>query len=92
MRWNRTSRRRSWKCVAAQSHLRNSCALSVCKQIHHQKHHNAYVTNYNKALEQLEAAQASGDVAQLVSLQSALTFNGGGHVNHALFWHAAALL
>lgn len=48
------------------------------------------MANYNKASEQLEAAQSAGDVSQIVSLQSALTFNGGGHVNHALFWQNLA--
>jgi superoxide dismutase, Fe-Mn family len=59
-------------------------------QIHHQKHHAAYVANFNKALESLDAAQSAGDVAALVGLQAALTFNGGGHVNHALFWQNLA--
>ena len=37
-------------------------------QIHHQKHHQAYVTNYNKALEQLEAAIAKGDASAVVKV------------------------
>lgn len=59
-------------------------------QIHHAKHHAAYVANFNKAAEALDAAQSAGDVAALVGLQAALTFNGGGHVNHALFWQNLA--
>ncbi|KAL9672471.1 hypothetical protein QQ045_028722 [Rhodiola kirilowii] len=55
-------------------------------QIHHQKHHQAYVTNYNKALEQLEEAIHKGDASTTVKLQSAIKFNGGGHVNHSIFW------
>ncbi|KAJ3676495.1 hypothetical protein LUZ60_003907 [Juncus effusus] len=55
-------------------------------KIHHQKHHQTYVTNYNKALEQLDAAVAKGDAQAVVQLQSALKFNGGGHVNHSIFW------
>ncbi|CAN1196900.1 Superoxide dismutase [Mn], mitochondrial [Linum perenne] len=55
-------------------------------QIHHQKHHQAYVTNYNKALEQLHEATLKGDVGTVVKLQSAIKFNGGGHVNHTIFW------
>lgn len=47
-------------------------------QIHHQKHHQAYITNYNKALEQLDDAIAKGDASTAVKLQSAIKFNGGG--------------
>ncbi|CAA7041454.1 unnamed protein product [Microthlaspi erraticum] len=55
-------------------------------QIHHQKHHQAYVTNYNNALEQLDQAVSKGDASTVVKLQSAIKFNGGGHVNHSIFW------
>ncbi|CAH1438817.1 unnamed protein product [Lactuca virosa] len=55
-------------------------------QLHHQKHHQAYITNYNKALEQLDDAIAKGDASTAVKLQSAIKFNGGGHVNHSIFW------
>ncbi|KAK3004497.1 hypothetical protein RJ639_018760 [Escallonia herrerae] len=55
-------------------------------QLHHQKHHQAYVTNYNKALEQLDAATAKGDSHTVAKLLSALKFNGGGHINHSIFW------
>ncbi|MQM19533.1 hypothetical protein Taro_052539 [Colocasia esculenta] len=55
-------------------------------RIHHQKHHQAYITNYNKALEQLDEAMAKGDASRVVGLQSAIKFNGGGHVNHTIFW------
>ncbi|CAL9113595.1 unnamed protein product [Musa textilis] len=55
-------------------------------RLHHQKHHKAYVSNYNDALEKLDAAMAKGDVAAVVRLQSAIKFNGGGHINHTIFW------
>lgn len=55
-------------------------------QLHHDKHHAAYVKNYNAALEQYTDAEAKNDVAKMISLQSALKFNGGGHVNHSIFW------
>ncbi|KAL4576071.1 hypothetical protein LXL04_012159 [Taraxacum kok-saghyz] len=55
-------------------------------QLHHQKHHQTYITNYNKALEQLDDAIAKGDASTAVKLQSAIKFNGGGHVNHSIFW------
>lgn len=47
-------------------------------ELHHTKHHAAYVTNLNKALEQQAEAEAKGDVAKVISLQSAIKFNGGG--------------
>ncbi|PKA67223.1 Superoxide dismutase [Mn], mitochondrial [Apostasia shenzhenica] len=55
-------------------------------QLHHQKHHQAYVNNYNTAQEQLEEALNKGDVSKVVHLQSAIKFNGGGHINHSIFW------
>ncbi|KAL7146717.1 hypothetical protein ABFS83_06G060200 [Erythranthe nasuta] len=55
-------------------------------QIHHQKHHQAYITNYNKSLEQLDAAISKGDASAVVKMQAAIKFNGGGHVNHSIFW------
>ncbi|RYE16117.1 MAG: hypothetical protein EOP45_18070 [Sphingobacteriaceae bacterium] len=55
-------------------------------QLHHSKHHNAYVTNYNKAVEELLDAQSKGDHSKICSLQSAIKFNGGGHINHSIFW------
>ncbi|XP_051142882.1 superoxide dismutase [Mn], mitochondrial-like isoform X2 [Andrographis paniculata] len=55
-------------------------------QLHHQKHHQTYITNYNKALEQLDDAINKGDASTTVKLQSAIKFNGGGHVNHSIFW------
>uniref|UniRef100_A0A1J3IFX0 Superoxide dismutase n=4 Tax=Noccaea caerulescens TaxID=107243 RepID=A0A1J3IFX0_NOCCA len=55
-------------------------------RLHHQKHHQTYVTNYNKALNSLRSAMADGDHSSVVKLQSLIKFNGGGHVNHAIFW------
>ncbi|KAL9421823.1 hypothetical protein AB3S75_034152 [Citrus x aurantiifolia] len=55
-------------------------------QLHHQKHHQAYVTNYNKATEQLFQALNKVDTSTVVQLQGAIKFNGGGHVNHSIFW------
>jgi Fe-Mn family superoxide dismutase len=38
------------------------------------------------ALEKLDAAVSSGDVSAIIGLQGALKFNGGGNINHCLFW------
>lgn len=54
--------------------------------IHHSKHHATYVNNLNAALDKLDAALGAGDVSGIISLQGALKFNGGGHLNHTLFW------
>lgn len=55
-------------------------------QLHYQKHHNAYVTNLNAALEKYAAAEAKDDLDSMISLQQAIRFNGGGHINHSIFW------
>ncbi|KAI9139269.1 Manganese/iron superoxide dismutase [Paraphysoderma sedebokerense] len=55
-------------------------------RIHHSKHHQAYVTNLNVAEEKLEKSFAKDDISAQISLQSALKFNGGGHINHTIFW------
>ncbi|KAL1823886.1 hypothetical protein ACET3Z_010664 [Daucus carota] len=55
-------------------------------KLHHQKHHQTYVTNYNKALEQLDAAVSKSDSTSIAKLHTALKFNGGGHINHSIFW------
>jgi hypothetical protein len=47
-------------------------------ELHHSKHHNAYVTNYNKALEQWAEAEKSQDSIAAPKIASALHFNGGG--------------
>ena len=49
---------------------------------HYNKHHQTYVNNLNSLLEQQEEAKANGDYAKVVSLSTAIRFNGGGHVNH----------
>ena len=54
--------------------------------LHHTKHHNTYVTNLNVAMEKLDSAVTASDVSSIIALQGALKFNGGGHLNHTLFW------
>jgi len=55
-------------------------------QLHHDKHHKAYVDGANTAVEKLAAAQAAGDFAAINKLEKDLAFNLGGHLNHAVFW------
>lgn len=62
-------------------------------EIHHDRHHNTYVTNLNKALESApELADKSVEalIADLnsvpESIRTAVRNNGGGHANHSLFW------
>jgi Fe-Mn family superoxide dismutase len=55
-------------------------------ELHHDKHHAAYVTGANTALEKLAAARESGDLAAVNLHEKNLAFNLGGHANHTLFW------
>jgi superoxide dismutase, Fe-Mn family len=61
-------------------------------EIHHSKHHQAYVDNANKALEGTEWANASVESvlaslsAMPADIQAAVRNNAGGHANHSLFW------
>lgn len=54
--------------------------------LHHSKHHATYVNNLNAAEEKLKQAQAQGDVGAIINLAPAIKFNGGGHINHSIFW------
>lgn len=54
--------------------------------LHHTKHHQAYITNYNAAEEKLNAAIKANCTQTIINLQPALRFNGGGHINHSIFW------
>ena len=63
-------------------------------EIHHGKHHNAYVTNLNKALESAPEL-ATKSLAELLAnnlaivpegIRGPVRNNGGGHANHSLFW------
>ncbi|MFM1558242.1 MAG: superoxide dismutase [Roseibacillus sp.] len=65
-------------------------------EIHHSKHHNAYVTNLNGALEGSDLADKSicelviglGDVPE--NIRGPVRNNGGGHFNHSMFWKLIA--
>jgi Fe-Mn family superoxide dismutase len=62
-------------------------------EIHHGKHHNAYVTNLNAALEKHPELQSKSvdDLLKNINtvpedIRTAVRNNGGGHVNHSMFW------
>src|ERR1700682_995707 len=62
-------------------------------EIHHDKHHGAYVTNLNKALEghaDLQKLAVEELLAQInkvpENIRTAVRNNGGGHMNHSMFW------
>ncbi|WP_449277321.1 superoxide dismutase [Leucobacter sp. GX24907] len=56
-------------------------------ELHHDKHHQAYVTGANNALEQLAAARENDDLANVNKLEKDLAFHLGGHTNHTVFWN-----
>ncbi|HEY8553441.1 MAG TPA: superoxide dismutase [Burkholderiales bacterium] len=55
-------------------------------RLHHDKHHQAYVTGANQALAALEEARAKNDYTRIAALEHLLAFNVSGHVLHSLFW------
>merc|ERR1719272_2371795 len=55
-------------------------------EIHHSKHHATYIAGLNAAEEKYAAAVAAGDVSGAIATQGAIKFNGGGHLNHSIFW------
>lgn len=66
-------------------------------EIHHSKHHQAYIDSLNKALagspglQSLEVDELLGDISKLPeSLKAAVINHGGGHSNHTLFWNSLA--
>jgi len=55
-------------------------------ELHHDKHHAAYVTGANTALEKLAEAREAGSFDTVNLQEKNLAFNLGGHVNHSVFW------
>lgn len=55
-------------------------------ELHHGKHHAAYVSGLNQTLERLEEARANSDFRWIVGLEKTLAFHLSGHVLHSLFW------
>jgi superoxide dismutase, Fe-Mn family len=59
-------------------------------ELHHGKHHAAYVEKANEALDKLEDARDHKDFALLPGLEKSLSFNLSGHVLHSIFWQNLA--
>jgi superoxide dismutase, Fe-Mn family len=55
-------------------------------ELHHDKHHAAYVTGANTTLDKLAEAREKGDFGGIVGLEKTLAFNVSGHVLHSIFW------
>lgn len=55
-------------------------------ELHHDKHHAAYVKGANTALEQLHDARESEDLGRITVLEKDLAFHVSGHVLHSLYW------
>ncbi|MDR2539283.1 MAG: superoxide dismutase [Chlamydiales bacterium] len=55
-------------------------------KLHHSKHHAKYVAELNVALEKYAEAERNNDLFTMIKLQQAIKFNGGGHLNHSIFW------
>lgn len=57
-------------------------------ELHHGKHHAAYVAGLNKALADLAQARADGNLAAVKALSRNVAFHGSGHVLHTLYWNS----
>ncbi|WP_373278180.1 superoxide dismutase, partial [Zhihengliuella halotolerans] len=55
-------------------------------ELHHSKHHAAYVAGANTALEQMAEAREKGEFGAIPKLSKDLAFHLGGHTNHSIFW------
>ena len=55
-------------------------------ELHHDKHHKAYVDGANTVLEKLEQARTSGDFGTINQLEKNLAFHLSGHILHSIFW------
>ncbi|MDO5752207.1 MULTISPECIES: superoxide dismutase [unclassified Arthrobacter] len=56
-------------------------------ELHHSKHHAAYVAGANTAMDQLAEARESNNFANVAKYSKDLAFNLGGHTNHSIFWN-----
>ena len=58
--------------------------------LHYNKHSAAYTKSFNKLIDELDEARANSDFNKYVELSKLLKFNGGGHINHELWWQSLA--
>lgn len=70
-----------YKTSALEPHL-----VSDILELHHDKHHRAYVDGANATLDKMAEMRESGDFSALNQLQKDLAFNLSGHVLHSMFW------
>ena len=65
---------------------------ALTMEIHHDRHHNAYVTNLNAAIagNEMENIALTDLLANISKYPAAVRNNGGGHFNHDLFWNILA--
>ena len=59
-------------------------------ELHHDKHHAAYVKGANDTLDQLAEAREKNAFASVNGLEKSLAFHLGGHLNHSVFWNNLA--
>jgi Fe-Mn family superoxide dismutase len=67
------------------SALESSISATIM-ELHHSKHHQAYVSGANAALAALAEARDTNQLGNVNKLEKDLAFNLGGHVNHSIFW------
>ena len=75
--------------LPALPYAKNALAPHISEEtleFHYGKHHQTYVTNLNTAFGKLVEAEAKKDISSIVALQQVIKFNGGGHLNHSIFW------
>ncbi|WP_424184104.1 superoxide dismutase [Actinokineospora sp. G85] len=60
--------------------------IGQINELHHSKHHAAYVKGVNDTLEKLDEARDSGDFGSIVGLETTLAFNLAGHTLHIQWW------
>lgn len=57
-------------------------------ELHHDKHHAAYVKGLNDAMAGMEEARKKGNFQHIKALERSMAFNGSGHVLHSLYWNS----
>ncbi len=57
---------------------------------HYNKHHNTYTQNLNNLLKQYDDAEKANNIEKMTTLLNPIKFNGGGYINHKIFWESLA--